>query len=305
MAKAFSCEGDASKLASREGWVSIFGNTLLFVGKFYVGLVSNSVALVADAVHTLSDSISSIALLVGVHISRRPKDAEHPFGHGRSELIVTMFIGFLLAVVAFEFLTSAVEKLINRVGGNYGWAAIVITIISIVVKEAMAQYAFRIAKRTNYRSVHADGWHHRSDAISSVVVLAGVLCGDYFWWVDGVLGIVIALILFYASWTIIREAVNPLLGEDASSEMQETVREVCAKYIPCEIAVHHFHLHQYGSHAELTFHLAIRQPGISLNDAHDYTENIEEELHDRYNIHATIHLEPFREKAQERGIYAL
>ncbi len=278
--------------ADREGWVSILGNTLLFGLKFYTGVVSHSVALMADAVHTLSDSLSSVALLIGVRIARRPGDREHPFGHGRAELITTLLIGMMLGLVALEFAIGAIERLCRGEGGDYGQLAIWVTVFSIVAKEAMALYAFAVARKTGLRSVRADGWHHRSDAISSVVVLAGILLGGRWWWIDGVLGLAIAAILFQVSWSILRGAVMPLLGEEPSPELIEQVKAVCREAAPFPIEEHHFHLHQYGSHTELTFHLTIRQPGVSLEEAHRCTVTIERLLRDRYQIFATIHMEP-------------
>ncbi len=184
---------DKKKYINREGWMSIIGNILLFGLKYWAGIVTGSLALIADAWHTLSDSISSVIVLIGGRISRKPADDDHPFGHGRAEHISAIIIGVILAVIAFEFVVSAVGKFGKHektVFGTFAWVA---TIISIVVKEAMAQYAFWAAKKTNSTILKADGWHHRTDALSSVIILIGIAVGSYFWWTDAVLSFLVAL----------------------------------------------------------------------------------------------------------------
>jgi cation diffusion facilitator family transporter len=151
--------------------VSIIINSILFILKYWAGIVSGSIALTADAWHTLSDSLSSIVVVVGVKLSSKKPDKDHPFGHGRWEQISALLIAFILGLIAYDFVQSSILQLINRESTTFGTLAIVVTIISIVVKEALAQYAFYIAKKTDNVSVKADAWHHRSDALSSVVVL--------------------------------------------------------------------------------------------------------------------------------------
>ena len=180
-----------TRLSIRAGWVSIFTNLALFGLKYWAGLVSGSVALIADAWHTLSDSISSVLVIGGVKLSQKPADKSHPFGHGRYELIATIIIGCLLIWVSYNFIVESVEKLQNKESASYGAFAIIATIISVISKEGLAQYSFYIGRKTNSRVVSADGWHHRSDAISSIVILVGIFIGRYFWWADGVLGILV------------------------------------------------------------------------------------------------------------------
>lgn len=153
---------------------SIFLNIGLFGIKIWAGIVTGSVALIADAWHTLSDSISSVAVLIGLKVSAKPADDNHPYGHGRAEIIASLVVGLLLAVIGFNFLMESIIRLRNHESVNYGILAIVVTVISAVMKEVMAQYSIIIGKRTNSSSMIADGWHHRSDAISSLVILVGI-----------------------------------------------------------------------------------------------------------------------------------
>ena len=170
-----------SKLGYQEGVVSVILNLLLFVLKYYAGIVSASVALIADAWHTLSDSLTSLMVIIGIRLSTRKPDKEHPFGHGRWEQISAIIIALLLVMVGIEFIRDSIAKFTAHEFARFGAWAYVATILSIVVKEGLAQYAFRIARITGNSSVKADGWHHRSDALSSVVVLAGIFLSPYIW----------------------------------------------------------------------------------------------------------------------------
>ena len=158
--------------------------------KYWAGVVTGSVAIVADAWHSLSDALTSVVVILGVKVSLLPADEEHPFGHGRAEQIGSAIIGTLLAVVAFNFILEATGRLRVREEVVYGSLAIVVTASSILVKEALAQFAFWTGKKLDSKSLLADGWHHRSDALSSIIVLAGIFLGRQLWWMDGALGII-------------------------------------------------------------------------------------------------------------------
>jgi cation diffusion facilitator family transporter len=278
-------------LAEFEGWLSIFINILLFIFKVWVAMISGSVAIMVDAWHSMSDSLSSVILLFGVKMSDKPADDEHPFGHGRSELIAAMIIGVLLAVVAFEFFWQSIERLHLQQAAKYGSWAVWAMIITIVSKEAIAQYAFWAGKVTGMTSLKADAWHHRSDAVSSIIILVGIIFGKQLWWLDGVLGIIVSFIILHAAFNIFRSAISPLLGCAPSREIIEKVTAVCEKYGGKETYVHHFHVHDYGNHTELTFHIHL-SANMPLDEAHAVTKKIELELFKEYKITATIHMEP-------------
>ena len=163
-----------SKLGYREGLVSVILNLLLFVLKYYAGIASASLALIADAWHTLSDSLTSLVVILGIKLSSKKPDKEHPFGHGRWEQISALIIAILLALVGVEFMKDAIAKLRGHEAADFGWLAYLATVASIVLKEGLARYAFYIARKTGNAAVKADGWHHRSDALSSLMVLAGL-----------------------------------------------------------------------------------------------------------------------------------
>ena len=273
-----------------EGWVSISANIVLFCLKLWVGLITGSVALVADAYHTLTDSVSSAIVIFSGWLSRKPADEQHPFGHGRSDLISSVIIGVILALIGFEFLFKSVEQIRSGVGVEYGIAAIVVTIVSILVKELMAQFAFWAARKKNNPILKADGWHHRTDALSSIIILVGILCSSFATWIDGALGIVVTLLIFYASWEILNDSASRLIGETPDRDLLKQI-DLIIDETGLDVQPHHFHLHRYGDHIELTFHLTM-DAGLTLEEAHEKAHRIEQELRDQLGIEATIHMEP-------------
>lgn len=279
------------KLAYTEGWLSIVTNILLFALKYWAGVVTGSVAIIADAWHTLSDSLSSIFVIVGAKVSSMPPDQKHPFGHGRAELVASILIAALLGFVAYEFITDSIAQLISREEVVFGTIAIVVTIISIIVKELLAQYAFWAARKTGSNSLRADGLHHRTDALSSLLILVGILLGNYFWWMDGVLGIVVAIMILYAGYEILKDSISTLLGEAPDSEFIKELSDNAAKVTDLDLNIHHVHLHTYGAHKEITFHINLPKQ-MSVEKAHTLTDQIENQIKMDMNIISTIHVEP-------------
>jgi cation diffusion facilitator family transporter len=286
--------GKIGNKASLAGWLSIFVNTVLFVLKYWAGIITGSIALIADAWHTLSDSISSIVLLFGIRFAKKPADKEHPFGHGRYELVSALTIGAILGLIGYSFLLGSIEKLKEHETAQFGLAAIIVTIVSILGKEGLAQYAFFIGKQSNNQAVTADAWHHRSDALSSVIILLGIVFGSRFWWIDGVLGIIVCLLIFYASYKICSDAINQLLGEKPDEKTIRQIRDITFQIADRELYLHHTHIHTYGDHKEITFH--IRLPStMTLEEAHKIATKIEHRIQEELNIQATIHMEPLHE----------
>lgn len=272
-------------------WASIFLNIALFGIKYWAGIVSNSVALLADAWHTLSDSVSSLAVLLGLKVSNIPADRKHPYGHGRAELIASLIVGILLAIVGFNFLAESILKFQEREVFNYGPVAIWVTVASVVVKEVMARYSIIIGKQIKSNSLKADGWHHRSDAISSIVILVGIFVGGRFWWADSVLGIFVSLMIFYTTYSIMKDTISILLGENIDPEMETEIAEL-GNNISGNMFLdpHNFKLHHYGHHSELVFHISL--PGtFSLTKSHEIASEYEKRVEERYSFDVTIHVD--------------
>jgi len=280
-----------NRYAYLEGIIGIVANILLFGLKYWVGIITGSLAIVADAWHTLSDSASSLMVVGSVRLSSRKADERHPFGHGRYQQIISIFIAFMLGIVAYEFFTESVDKFRLHEPTRFGILAIVVTTLSVVVKEGMAQYAYWAYRKTKFETLRADGWHHRSDALSSVVVLVGILLGNRFWWMDPLLGMLISLMIFYAVYEIIRSSVDKLLGEKPDEKLINEIVKLTDRVSDKEIHPHHFHLHTYGDHRELTFHIMLKG-NLDIKTGHEIASTIEKALREEMEIEATIHVEP-------------
>lgn len=280
-----------NKYIVQEGWISIIGNTVLFGLKYWAGIVTGSLALIADAWHTMSDTISSIIVLIAAKVSRKPADDDHPFGHGRAEHIAAIIIGVLLAIIAFDFIVGAIEKFSSKEKTIFGTIAWVVTIVSILTKEVMAQYAFWTAKKAKSSILKADAWHHRSDALSSIVILIGLTVGNYFWWTDSVLSFIVALMIGYTSYEILSKEITSLLGESPDDQLLISIRETAQNACDQPIYLHHIHIHNYGQHSEMSCHIKL-PPKMPLEDAHDICTKIENAIEGKFGYISTIHPEP-------------
>jgi cation diffusion facilitator family transporter len=280
-----------NKYIVRQGWISIIGNTVLFGLKYWAGIVTGSLALIADAWHTLSDTVSSFIVLIAGKVSRKPADDDHPFGHGRAEHIAAIIIGVLLCIVAFDFVVSAIEKFGSKEKTVYGTIAWAVTIVSILAKEAMAQYAFWAARKTNSSILKADAWHHRSDALSSIVILVGLVVGKYFWWTDAVLSFIVALMIAYVGYEILSKEITSLLGESPSEELLLSIRETAQNAYDQPIHLHHIHIHNYGQHSEMSCHIKL-PPKMPLEEVHEICTKIEKAIEEKFGYISTIHPEP-------------
>jgi cation diffusion facilitator family transporter len=282
-------------LAYLEGWLSIIINTILFGFKYWAGILTGSVAIIADAWHTLSDSITSIVVILGAKASSKPADKEHPFGHGRAELIASIIISVLLGVVGFNFFVESINRIIHQEKAIFGITAIIVFIISAIVKEGIARYAFWAGKTLKSNSLRADGWHHRSDAIASFVILIGIFLSEYFWWIDGILGIIVAVLILYTAFDILRQGISPLLGESPDEKLIQAIHNIAQKVNPKDIHIHHIHIHRYGGHTELSFHIKL-EGKTELNHAHQLATQIENAINKELGMEVTIHVEPEDEK---------
>ena len=285
---------ESQKAQVVEGTVSIVVNAALFAVKFWVGMLTGSVALMADAWHTMSDSLTSIFVVIAAKLAAKKPDKEHPFGHGRWELIASLLIAFILGMIGYEFLTDSISRFQNRESVVYGTIALVITVISIFVKEALAQFGFYLGKKYDNPVITADGWHSRTDSMSSVIVLIGIIITrfiDGLWWMDSVLGVFCAIAIFYAAYKIMMEAITGILGEEPKQELIDDINNEVKKLFDYDLKLHHFHLHNYISHKELTFHMLI-DGELTVKQGHDIATAVEVMIKEKFNMDATIHIEP-------------
>ena len=178
-----------------QGWVSTTVNLVLFIFKLFIGLMTGAVSLIADAVHTLSDVITSLIVIWGFNQAKKPADMGHPYGHGRAEYIATLIISVLLCVAGIEFIETAVHRIQNPILIISDWWMVIILGLTIIIKEITARYAEFLSSKIASGLLHADAWHHRTDAISSVLVLMALIAGNFGYpSIDGWAGMLLSLI---------------------------------------------------------------------------------------------------------------
>ena len=281
-----------SKYMIIEGVISVIINILLFVFKYAVGILSGSLSIIADAWHSLSDSISSIIVIIGGIFSKKPADKEHPFGHGRIELITSLIVGIMLIFIGYTFFVEAVKNLLNKQMASFNKISIIAMIVSIIIKELLAQYSFWAYRKSGAKSLYADAWHHRSDSITSIIILVGILIGKNFWQLDGVLSIIVSIVIFIAAFDVIKSSVKPLIGEYPSKEIINGIKNIANQLNLNEESLHHFHIHIYGSHSEITFHIRFPKD-MTVFEAHNMATLLENEIREKLSIESTIHIEAY------------
>jgi len=282
---------DSTRLGIVEGWLSTVVNFILFGVKFWVGYAVGSVSMEADAWHTLSDSLTSIVVLVGFRVTGKPADDRHPFGHGRAEAIASIIIAVLLALVGLGFLREALVRLWSYRAVSFSGISIAVFLGSVLLKEGLARFAFWAGHRLDSRALVADGWHHRSDAAASGLIVLGALLGGRLWWVDGVMGVGVSLLILYVSYGIFKKTASSLLGEAADPELERKIVEIITRTEPSASNIHHLHVHNYGNHVEITLHLKL-PPDMELKRAHDVISDIEAAIRRELGMEPTIHFEP-------------
>ncbi len=281
-----------------EGWFSIILNLLLFIIKLTAGVLANSLALIADALHSLSDSATSVVVIIGFKISTKPPDLEHPYGHGRAEYIATLIISVLLIVAGIEFIRSSVQQILEPGTIRVGFWILLVVSLTILLKELMGQVSKNLGELIESDTLQADYWHHRTDAISSVLVLISLIGGMVgVHSLDGFGGLGVAAILIYTGFRIARNAIDSLLGKPPSKELIEQIRTL-ARSIARVIDAHDITVHSYGHHRYINLHIEVneREDPLAL---HDIAEQVENRLRRELNAYALVHLDPISLDSEE------
>ena len=274
-----------------QGWVSTAVNTLLFIFKLFVGIITGAVSLIADAVHTLSDVVTSLIVIWGFKQSKKPADIGHPYGHGRAEYIATLIISVLLCVAGIEFIETAIDRIKNPILIISDWWMIAILGLTVVIKEITARYAKFLSSKIASGLLHADAWHHRTDAVSSILVLIALIAGNFGYpSVDGWAGLFVALILVYTGFDIARDSVDDLIGKPPDVAELDTIRDI-ALSVPGALGVHDISVHSYGLDKFVSIHAEINAKKTAA-EAHDISEEIESKLGKAMGVEPTVHLDP-------------
>jgi cation diffusion facilitator family transporter len=272
-------------------WVSITGNVLLALLKLLVGFLYSSIALISDGVHSLIDVVTSVAGYIGLKISSKPPDREHPFGHSRFEPLVALLIGEALLVVAYEIGRDSLLRLLHGETIPVNWMMLCVTVISILAKEGMFRYSLRVGKKLNSQILIADAYHHRSDSLSSLAVLVGLgLQRIGFRYGVALAGLVVATFLVKVSVGIILENVGYLTGRAPPFEVCEEIRKR-AMGVPHVLGVHNLRGHYVGNKLHVEVHIEV--PGeLSLKEAHDVAHEVKRRIEEMPEVEvAFVHVD--------------
>ena len=280
-----------TKIGVFQGWISVLVNSILFIFKLVIGVMVGAVSVIADAIHTLSDVVSSIVVIWGFKQAEKPADVEHPYGHGRAEYIATLIIAILLCVAGIEFIEASIDRIQNPEQVVAEWWMILILMVTIILKEITARYAEFLSTKIASGTLHADAWHHRIDALSSLLVVGALIAGKYGYpSSDGWAGLGVALFLIYTGFIIAKDAVDDLIGKPPTSEEVEVIRQIVMS-VDGVLGAHDIIVHSYGHDKFASVHVEIDADETTAV-AHDISEEVENKLEKAIGVEPTVHLDP-------------
>lgn len=276
------------------GIVGIFLNIILFVGKFFAGILSNSIAITADAFNNLSDAGSSVVTLIGFKLAEQKPDSEHPFGHGRMEYLSGLVVSAVILMMGFELIKDSIDKILHPTEVEFSVVVLVILVVSILIKFYMAFYNYSYGKKYESGTLKATATDSLSDCISTFVVLAATIIGHYTdVQIDGFCGIAVGLLIFVAGINAARETLDPLLGQPPEAEFVEKIEDMVLSFNPeVIVGVHDLIVHDYGpGRRVISLHAEVPAEG-SMLALHDVIDNLEMKLRMELGCLATIHMDP-------------
>lgn len=284
-------------------WGSLV-NALLMVLKFVAGVLGNSAAMMADAVHSVSDFVTDMVVIAFVRISSKPKDKSHDYGHGKFETLATAMIGLALVIAAIGIFVSGAKQIaIWANGGQLAqpslialWAAL----ISIVLKEIIYQYTNHKAKQLDSEAMRANAWHHRSDALTSVAAAIGIgcaiFCGEKWVVFDPIASIIVAAFILKIAVDLMRNALGELMEKSLPDEVENEILDI-VRSVPEVSEPHDLRTRRIGNHYAIELHI-LMDGNLSLKSTHDKATEIEKRLKERYGeeTHVAVHVEPLGEE---------
>ena len=288
-------------------WIGSIVNFLLLIFKFVAGFLGHSSALVADAVHSLSDFVTDIIVIVFVKISGKPEDEDHKYGHGKYETLATALIGLALFAVGVGLLAGGVTKVVEVIKGAIlpapSIVALIAAAVSIVSKEILYRYTVRVGKNLNSQAVIANAWHHRSDAFSSVGTLVGIggaiFLGEKWRVLDPIAAIVVSAFILKVAIDLIKPCVDELLERSLPFETERQILDIITSF-PEISSPHHLRTRRIGNHIAIEVHL--RMDGqTTLENAHAIATAVEKRLKEEFgpDTHIGIHMEPIKHTVQK------
>lgn len=275
--------------------VTIIINVLLFIVKLIAGIIGNSKAMVSDAIHSLSDVISTIVVIIGVYISRKSPDKKHPYGHERFECLSAIILSFVLGVTGFYIGYSGILNIINKsyTNDNISLIALIAAIISIVVKEWMYHYTIKAAKKVNSGALKADAWHHRSDALSSVGALIGIFGSMVgFKILDPLASIVISLCIIKAAYDILSDSFNKMMDVSVPVYVEEDIKKIVMS-VDGVIKIDDLKTRLFGSKIFIDIEIMV-DGNLNLRTAHNIAHLVHDKLENEIKEckHCMVHVNP-------------
>lgn len=277
-------------------------NLLLLVFKFVAGVAAHSSAMIADAVHSLSDFVTDIVVIAFVRISGKPQDEDHEYGHGKYETFATALIGAALLIVGIGIFADSASGIVGFMRGERleapGMLAFVAALVSVLSKEAVYRYTVIKGRRLNSKAVIANAWHHRSDALSSVGTMAGIggaiFLGDTWRVLDPLAALVVSLFVIRVAWQLVKPSIDELLEKSLPKEMEDTITAVILSFKGVR-SPHHLRTRYIGNTIAIEVHIRL-DGSMTLNEAHDITKGIEAALKEKFGerTHIGIHMEPWK-----------
>ena len=275
-------------------------NVILLIFKFVAGILGHSAAMIADAVHSLSDFITDLIVLIFVHISGRPQDKSHDYGHGKYETLALTLIGIALLIVAIGIFHNGALRIAAWWKGEEleapGMLALWAAIVSIILKEITYRYTIQNAKKLDSPALEANAWHHRSDALSSIGTAVGiggaVLLGKRWAVLDPIASVVVGAFIVKVAIELILQGMRDLLEHSLPDEIEDEIMQI-AQSEPDVIEPHDLRTRRIGNRYAIELHI-LMNGGITLARAHDHADSIENQLKKRFgeHTHVAIHMEP-------------
>ena len=275
-------------------------NVVLLLFKFIAGILGHSAAMVADAVHSLSDFVTDVVVLVFVRISGKPKDKSHDYGHGKYETLAMTLIGAALLAVAIGIVYNGMTKILLWAEGGQleapGRLALWAALLSIVLKEAVYRYSIAKAHKLNSQAVEANAWHHRSDALSSIGTAVGIggaiFLGQRWTMLDPLASIIVGLFIVKVSIDLLRDGIGDLMEQSLPDAVEEEILQLAGS-VPGVTEPHDLRTRRLGNHYAIELHI-LMDGDITLREAHDRASEVENVLRDHYgsNTHVVVHVEP-------------
>ncbi len=269
---------EREKIGKRAAYLAIAGNIFLSVFNFLVGMISGSYALISEGAHTISDIMTSIIAYLGFKFGSKPADHDHPLGHGRAEAIAGLVIVVFLALIAYEIITGAIDKLFfNGVTTIPSPIAVVMAVIGIFVNIIMSQSIIKLGEKANSPAIVADGKHQRVDIYSSVAILFGVLISQYGYpMLDPIIGLFIGFMIAKTAFEVARENLNNIMGKVPDESLFDEVKEV-AESVDGVMDAHDIRINYFGSYATVTLHVVLPED-LSLKEAHAISHKVQDKI---------------------------